>query len=102
MGADTDDLHRVPGPAHRPAPPAWSPWWECCLLIARGYTYRTAVVVAAVVGTLLSAVNEGAIIGSGRSDVATWLRVATNYLVPFVVASIGYLAPFRQRRRAKR
>ena len=102
MGADMDDLHRVPGPAHRPAPPAWSSWWECCLLIARGYTYRTAVVVAAVVGTLLSAVNEGAIIVSGRSDVATGLRVATNYLVPFVVASIGYLAPFRQRRRAKR
>ncbi len=96
-----DDLDRVGEPADRPAPPAWSSWWECCLLIAGGYTFRTAV-VAAVVGTLLSAVNEGATIVSGRFDAATWVRVATNYLVPFVVASVGYLAPFRQRRRAKR
>lgn len=101
-GADIDDLDRVGEPADRPAPPAWSSWWECCLLIARGYTFRTAVVVAAVVGTLLSTVNEGAVVVSGRSDASTWLRVATNYLVPFVVASVGYLAPFRQRRRAKR
>lgn len=51
-----------------------------------------------MVGTLLSAVNQGANLASGRFDIATLVRVATNYLVPFMVASIGYLAPFRQRR----
>lgn len=86
----------------RRPPPAWSSPWEACLLIARGHTLRTATVVAAVVGTLLSAVNDGGTIVAGRFDTATWVRVATNFLVPFVVASVGYLAPFRQRRRARR
>ncbi|MHB1488093.1 MAG: nitrate/nitrite transporter NrtS [Acidimicrobiales bacterium] len=96
-----DDLDRGDRPIDRPAPPAWSSPWEACLLIVRGHTLRTAVVVAGVVGTLLSAVNEGATIASGRFDATTWIRIATNFLVPFVVASVGYLAPFRQRRHSK-
>lgn len=64
--------------------------------MARGYTLATAVRVAAVVGTILSAVNQGSVLAAGHIGVATAARVATNYLVPFTVASIGYLAPFRQ------
>ena len=87
----------APGNPKRPPPP-WSSAREACVLIARGHTFRTGVVVASVVGTILSGVNEGAVIASGHLDVSTWVRVATNYLVPFVVASVGYLAPFRRRR----
>jgi len=84
-------------PKRRP-PPSWSSPREACVLIAHGHTFRTGVVVASVVGTILSGVNEGAVIASGHLGVSTWARVATNYLVPFVVASVGYLAPFRRRR----
>lgn len=81
-------------------PPAWCTTWECCVLITKGYTARTAIRVAAVVGTILSAVNQGSVITSGRFSAVTGLRIATNYLVPFIVASIGYLAPFRRPRYA--
>ena len=92
----------APGNPKRRPPPSWSSPREACVLIARGYTFRTGVAVASVVGTILSGVNEGAVIASGHLDVATWARVATNYLVPFVVASVGYLAPFRRQRGTNR
>jgi len=78
--------------------PAWSSAKEGCVLILRGYTLRTGLVVASVVGTLLSLVNEGATLSSGHIDVSSWLRIATNYVVPFLVSSIGYLSPFRKHR----
>jgi hypothetical protein len=64
-------------------------------LIFRGVTYRTASRVALVVGTILSAVNQGTVIANGHAVATTWVRVAVNYLVPYTVASIGYLSPFR-------
>jgi hypothetical protein len=85
------------GNAARRRVPAWASPLEAIGLIARGYTARTALSVSVVVGTLLSAVNEGAIMLSGSVGVATWLRLATNYVVPFLVSSVGYLAPFRRR-----
>ena len=88
-------------PSRRSAPP-WSSAREACVLIAQGYTFRTGVLVASVVGTILSGVNEGTVIASGHLDVSTWARIVTNYLVPFVVASVGYLAPFRRRRGTNR
>ncbi|MDE3202625.1 MAG: nitrate/nitrite transporter NrtS [Acidobacteriota bacterium] len=57
--------------------------------------------MALVVGTILSAVNQGAVITSGRFGLTAGVRVAVNYLVPFTVASIGYLAPFRRAHRPR-
>lgn len=76
---------------------AWSTPLEACVLIAKGATFRTASKIALVVGTLLTAVNQGAVIVAGDATLATWLRTAANYLIPYTVASIGYLTPFRQR-----
>ncbi len=53
--------------------------------------------MALVVGTILTVVNQGSVIAGGDATVATWIRVVVNYLVPFIVSSIGYLAPFRCR-----
>ena len=96
------DERPLGGPKRRVAPPTWCSPREACALIVRGYTLRTGIAVASVVGTLLSAVNEGSVIAAGHLEASTWIRVATNYLVPFVVASIGYLAPFRRRRGTNR
>ena len=76
---------------------AWRTYGQAAALIARGATARPAIKVALIVGTLLSLVNEGSVIGSGHATVSTWVRVAVNYLVPYVVASAGYLAAFRVR-----
>lgn len=79
-----------------PVPP-WSTPVEACRLIVRGVTFATSVRVALVVGTILSVVNQGSVIVSGDATAASWVRVGVNYLVPFLVSSIGYLAPFRVR-----
>lgn len=81
---------------------AWSSPIDACILIAKGVTFRTASKIAVVVGTLLTIVNQGAVIIAGDATLATWLRTAANYLIPYTVASIGYLSPFRQRTRSSR
>lgn len=52
---------------------------------------RACVPVAAVVGCVLSAINEGAQIATGSAGWLTWLRVGLNFVVPFLVSSYGYL-----------
>ena len=80
----------------KPVPvPAWSSVAEGIGLIARGVTFRTAIRVAVVVGTILSVINQGGVFLSGDANVLTGVRTLFNYLVPYTVASIGYLAPFR-------
>jgi hypothetical protein len=86
----------------RPSVPEWSSVGEALRLIALGYTFRTCCRVALVVGTLLSIVNQGSILLAGEATESTAIRIAINYLIPFVVSSIGYLAPFRITRAATR
>ena len=94
---DEDPTGRRVGGATSPVPPWRSPW-EAIVLIARGVTFHTAARVALVVGTILTVVNQGSVMVGGDSTIATWIRVVVNYLVPYLVSSIGYLAPCRERR----
>lgn len=73
----------------------WSRPSQAVALFLRGRTAGTAAPVAAVVGTVLSAVNQGDVLLAGGGGVLTWVRVAVNYAVPFCVASIGFLAARR-------
>lgn len=74
---------------------AWSHRREAVRLILTGATFPTAFRVAAVVGTLLTVVNQAEVILRGETTWVTAVRVSCNYLIPYVVASIGYLTPFR-------
>ena len=76
---------------------SWSTPLDACVLIAKGATFRTASKIALVVGTLLTVVNQGSVIASGDPSLATWVRTVANYVIPYTVASIGYLTPFRRR-----
>jgi hypothetical protein len=76
---------------------SWELPWDAVLLVAGGRTVRTAFPVAVVVGTVLSLVNQGTVIFGGTAGTGTWVRVVVNYAVPFIVASIGYLAARRVR-----
>lgn len=69
--------------------PPWCGTSAACGLFLRGVTARAAAPVALIVGTVLSPVNQGAVIASGEASTGTWLRVAFNFAVPFVVASVG-------------
>ncbi len=80
-----------------PVVPPWSTPAQACRLVLRGVTFNTCARVALVVGTILTLVNQGSVILGGDATAATWVRVGVNYAVPFIVSSIGYLAPFRCR-----
>ncbi|MFG2549418.1 nitrate/nitrite transporter NrtS [Streptomyces sp. NPDC048581] len=75
----------------------WTRPREAIGLLLRGYTARTAAHAACLVGTVLSAVNQGTVIISGEAKSATWARLAVNYLVPYLVAGTGSLATRRVR-----
>ncbi|MFN2542965.1 MAG: nitrate/nitrite transporter NrtS [Actinomycetota bacterium] len=56
--------------------------------------------IALFVGTVLSLVNQGSVIFGGTATGVTWLRVATNFFVPFCVSSSGFFASQRASWRA--
>ena len=72
--------------------PPWSRPGQAARLFLRGITVRPCVPVAAVVGCVLSAINEGVAVGTGRAGWLTWVQVGLNFVVPFLVSSYGYLA----------
>lgn len=73
----------------------WHRLPEAIGLLLRGRTARTALPVCLFVGTVLSAVNQGGVIASGEATDQTWIRIGINYLVPYLVASTGFLAARR-------
>lgn len=75
---------------------SWMRLHQAALLVVRGRTAGTALPVAVVVGTVLSLVNQGSVIVGGTTSSGTWIRVAVNYAVPFLVASVGYLSGRRR------
>ena len=77
-------------PAGREA--TWSRPAQAVTMFLRGGTVRAATPITLVVGTLLSAINQGDVIVGGHPHADTWLRVAANYVVPFLVSSYGYLS----------
>ncbi|MEV0174562.1 nitrate/nitrite transporter NrtS [Streptomyces sp. NPDC050803] len=48
--------------------------------------------IAILVGTLLSLVNQGAVIAAGEATAAVWWPVLFNYVVPFCVSSAGFFS----------
>ena len=56
---------------------------------------RRTLVIALVVGTILSIVNQAYVVAAGQADTATWLRTAANYFVPFIVSNLGALSVTR-------
>lgn len=76
--------------------PSWTTTREALHLWFSPRTLAKTVKIAAVVGTLLSLINQGSVILSGDATVATWVRVGLNYIVPFCVSSLGYLSATRR------
>lgn len=79
----------MPEPVTRPV---WTRRTEAVALVLRGRTARVAVPVAAVVGTVISVVNQAGVLIGGHPTGLTWVRIAVNYVVPYIVASVAYLS----------
>lgn len=72
--------------------PTWATPREASALVFRRATLRRTVRIALLVGTILSLVNQGAVIAAGDAGLITWARVFANYVVPFCVSSAGFLS----------
>ena len=85
----------------RPAPSASEaaplPITKClrCALLHRPML-RRSLAAAVVVGTVLTALNQGDNLLSGRWDAALYWKIPLTYCVPFIVATYGALTNSRQ------
>lgn len=59
---------------------------------ARREHLRRTLLIALVVGAILTAVNQLDVILAGGATTTTWVKSATNFVVPFVVSNLGLLA----------
>lgn len=57
---------------------------------------RATTRIAAVVGTILFAINQLDVVLSGDASVATWVKAGVTYIVPFVVSNLGILTATRR------
>jgi hypothetical protein len=74
----------------------WRTIGEAARLVTRATIIRRTLTTAVVVGTLLSAINEGYLVAQGELSAGTWARIAANYLIPFMVANVGVLSATRR------
>jgi len=75
----------------------WSQPREAVQQLLRGATLPTCTPLA-LVGTLLSAVNQGDALLAGRGDERVAVKLAVNFLVPFLTSSTGALLAVRRLR----
>lgn len=59
---------------------------------------RRTLRIAAVVGLVLTAINQLDVILGGDAGALTWVKVALNFVVPFVVSNLGLLSGRATRR----
>ncbi len=66
----------------------------CC----RRANLRRTVRIAAVVGVVLTTINEGDLLVTGKASPATAIKIGLNFVVPFIVSNLGVLAGDRSAR----
>ncbi len=67
-------------------------WRAALAYCAHREHLRHTVPIALVVGLVLTAINQGAVIVGGDATAATWVRCGLNFVVPFVVSNLGLLS----------
>jgi hypothetical protein len=65
----------------------------CCLRHAIVYRplLKTALVTAAVVGTVLTAINQGNVLLGGNFPAELWWKIPLTYSVPYCVSTFSAL-----------
>jgi hypothetical protein len=81
-----------------PKPRTWSTVREAAQVLRVRAHLRRTIGVALVVGTVLFAINQLDVVLDGKASVATYVKGALTYLVPFCVANYGILVATHRRR----
>ncbi len=74
----------------------WSRPREAVRQVLCGATLRTCAPVALVVGTVLSALNQGDVLVKGMGDGLVVLKLAANFVIPYVTSSTRALLTVRR------
>jgi hypothetical protein len=77
--------------------PAWSTYRQALVLCLQRSTLRRTIPVALIVGAMLTGINLGGEFLNGDATPAMWVRAGLNFIVPFVVSTIGFLSATRSR-----
>jgi hypothetical protein len=51
--------------------------------------------IAAVVGCVLTGINQGDVLAEGKATPLTGVKIGLNFVVPFIVSNLGVLAATR-------
>ncbi|MBM4405801.1 MAG: hypothetical protein FJ039_06420 [Chloroflexi bacterium] len=57
---------------------------------------RRSLIVALIVGTALTAINQGTVLAKGDFPAALYWKIPLTYCVPFCVATFGALSASRR------
>jgi len=70
-------------------PASWRNPTEALRVVLHLEHLKGTLLTAAVVGTVLFAINQLDTVLGGQATTATWVKTGITYLVPFCVANIG-------------
>jgi sterol desaturase/sphingolipid hydroxylase (fatty acid hydroxylase superfamily) len=70
--------------------------WRSISVCWRPANLRRTAMIALVVGTIFTLINEVQQFVDGKGTWVTGVKIAVNYLVPFVVANLGVLVAHRK------
>ncbi len=76
--------------------PTWRRWQEIPAVCLHPRNLRSTLAAAAIVGTLLFAINQLDVVLSGGASPRLWLKAALTYVVPFLVSNYGILVGTRR------
>jgi len=77
--------------------PTWATWREALAVVRyRPHLLRT-IRVALLVGTIIFAINQLDVVLRHKATLATYLKCAVTYLVPFCVSNYGILVATHRR-----
>jgi hypothetical protein len=77
--------------------PTWATWREALAVVRYGPHLRKTIRVALIVGTVIFSINQLDVVLRHKATLATYLKGALTYLVPFCVSNYGILVATRRR-----
>jgi hypothetical protein len=75
----------------------WRGWREALAIVLWPTHLKRTAATAAVVGTILFAINQLNVVIEGHATPVVWVKAGVTYLVPFTVSNIGILIATRRR-----
>ena len=66
--------------------------WETIAPCRRRPNLRRTTRIAAVVGCVLTGINQSDVLAEGKATAVTGVKIGLNFVVPFVVSNLGVLA----------